>query len=93
MPPYPLINFEIQKYYKNESRSNGVSSRDNLPKIKDGSSVINLAEYSDIGTRWIAVYALNNNVTYFDSFGVELIPKESKTFIRNKNIKTNTFRI
>ena len=93
MPPYPLINFEIQKYYKNESRFNGVSSRDNLPKIKDGSSVINLAEYSDIGTRWIAVYALNNNVTYFDSFGVELIPKESKTFIRNKNIKTNTFRI
>ena len=89
MPPYPLINFDI----KNESRSNGVSSRDNLPKIKDGSSVINLAEYSDIGTRWIAVYALNNNVTYFDSFGVELIPKESKTCIRNKNIKTNTFRI
>ena len=93
MPPHPLINFEIQKYYKNKSRFNGVSSRDNLPKIKDGSSVINLAEYSDIGTRWTAVYALNNNVTYFDSFGVEHIPKESKTFIRNKNIKTNTFRI
>ena len=93
MPPHPLINFEIQKYYKNESRFNGVSSRDNLPMIKDGSSVINLAEHSDIGTRWIAMYALNNNVTYFDSFGVEHIPKESKTFIRNKNIKTNTFRI
>ena len=30
----PLTNFEIQKYYKNEPRFNGVFSRDNLPKIK-----------------------------------------------------------
>ena len=37
VPPLPLTNFEIQKYYKNEPRFNGVSSRDNLPKqIKDG---------------------------------------------------------
>ena len=35
----------------------------------------------------------NNNVTYFDSFGVERIPKEIKKFISNKNIKTNIFRI
>ena len=35
----------------------------------------------------------NNNVTYFDSFGVEHIPKEIKAFINNKNIKTNFFRI
>ena len=35
----------------------------------------------------------NNDVTYFDSFGVEHISKEIKTFINNKNIKTNTFRI
>ena len=35
----------------------------------------------------------NNDVTYFDSFGVENIPKEIKTFINNKNIKTNIFRI
>ena len=35
----------------------------------------------------------NNNVTYFDSFWVEHIPKEIKTFINNKNIKTNIFRI
>ena len=31
----------------------------------------------------------NNNVTYFDSFGVEHIPKDIKAFIKNKNIKTN----
>ena len=39
------------------------------------------------------MYVLNNNVTFFDSFGVEHIPKESKTFIGNKSIKTNIFRI
>ena len=35
----------------------------------------------------------NNDVTYFDSFGVEHIPKEIKTFIKNKNITTNIFII
>ena len=39
------------------------------------------------------MYIQNNDVTYFDSFGVEHIPKEIKTFIGNKNIKTNIFRI
>ena len=43
MPPYPLTNFEIQRYYKNQLKFNGVYSRDNLPnKIKDGTYVINL---------------------------------------------------
>ena len=36
---------------------------------------------------------MQNNVTYFDSFEVEHIPKENKTFINNKNIKTSIFRI
>ena len=82
------------KYYENESRFNAVYSRDNLPnKIKDGAYVINLDEYSDIGTHWIALYVKNNDITYFDSFGVEHIPKEIIKFIKNKNIKTNIFRI
>ena len=55
--------------------------------------VINLDEYSDTGTHWVALYVNNNCVTYFDSFGLEHIPKEIKTFINNKNIKTNIFRI
>ena len=56
--------------------------------------VINLDDYSDIGTHWAAVWLNdNNNVTYFDSFGVEHIPKEIKKVIKNKNIKTNIFRI
>ena len=36
---------------------------------------------------------VHDNVTYFDSFGVEHSPKQIKTFINNKNIKTNIFRI
>ena len=47
MPPDPLTNFEIQKFYQNESRFNGVFSRDNLPKITDRAYIINLDEYSD----------------------------------------------
>ena len=62
-------------------------------KKKDGEYIINFDEYSDIGTRWVALHVNNNDVTYFDSFGVEHIPKEIKAFINNKNIKTNIFRI
>ena len=51
MPPHPLTNFEIQRYYKNEPRFNGVFSRDNLPKkVKDGAYVIILDEYAHVGT-------------------------------------------
>ena len=62
MPPHPLTNFEIQKYYKNESRFNGAFSRNNLPeyssikKIKDGTYIINLYEYANVGTHWIALF-------------------------------------
>ena len=82
IPPHPLTNFEIQKYYKNEPRFNGVFSRNNLPeynsikKIKDG-----------------ALFCKKNEIIYFDSFDFEYIPKEIKEFIRNKNIKTNIFWI
>ena len=93
MPPHPLPNLEIQKYYKNEPRFNGVYSRDNLSKIKDGAFIIDLEEYSNIGTHWVALWVKNNNVTYFDSFGVEHIPKEIIKLIKNRNIKTNIFRI
>ena len=94
MPPQPLTNFEIQKKYQNETRFNGVYSRDNLPKIKDGAYLVNLDEYSDLGTHWVALYANNDDVTYFDSFGVERIPKEIKAFVNHSlSIKTNNFRI
>ena len=82
MPPHPLTNFEIQKYYQNKTIFNGVFSRNNLPKIKDGAYVIRLDEFKSIGTHWVALYVNGNNgsvsydVIYFDSFGVEHIPKE-----------------
>ena len=93
MQPHPLTNFEIQKYYQNERRFNGVYSRDNLTEIKDGAYVINPDEYSDIGTHQVALYVNNNNsVTYFNSFGVEHIPKVIKTFIKNKKHKNKYFQ-
>ena len=65
-----------------------------MPKIiKNGAYVINLDEYADVGTHWIALYAKNNEVIYFDSFGVEHVPKEIKRFIGHKDIKTNIIRI
>ena len=70
MPPLPLPNFEIQKYYQYEPRFNGVYSRDNLPKsssaeIKEG--------YSDIGTHWVALCIQNNDVIYFDYFDLLIL--------------------
>ena len=41
----------------------------------------------------LLLHVNDNNVTYFDSFGVKHIPKEIKAFIKNKNIKTNIFRV
>ena len=69
MLPHPLTNFELQKYYQNEPRFNDFYSRDDLQEIKDGAYIINLDEYSDIGSHWIALYVQNIiNVIYFDSF-------------------------
>ena len=93
MPPHPLINYEIQKYYQYESRFNSVYSRENPSKIKDGTDIINPDENTDNGTHWVVLYVHNDDVTYFYSFGVEHIPKEIERFIDNKNIKTNIFRI
>ena len=61
--PHLLTNFEIQKYYQNKPRFIEVFSRDNLPdKIKDGAYITNLDEHSDIGTHWIDLVALDNDV-------------------------------
>ena len=76
MPPHPLTNSEIQKYYQNEPKFIGVYSINNLSKIKDGEFIINLDEYESIGTHRIALYVNAENLTYFDSFGVEYIQKK-----------------
>ena len=99
LPPHPLTNFGIQKYYKNELTFNGVFSRNNLAKInsikkiKDGVYIINLDEYANVGTHWIALFCKKNEIIYFDNFGVEYFPNEIKEFIKefpeNENKKTN----
>ena len=94
MPPYHLKNFEIQKYYQNEPRFNGVYSRNNLPKkIKDGAYVINLDEYADVDTHWIALSCNRSEIVYLDSFGIEHVPQEIKEFVENKNIIAHIFRV
>ena len=90
MLPHPLTNFEIQKYYQNEPRSNGVFSRDNLPKkIKVGAYIINLGEYVDVGTHWIALFYRKSEIVYFGSLVLNMFLKK----IGTKNIKAITFRV
>ena len=66
-------------------------------KIKDGAYIINLDEYANVDTHWIALFCKKNKNFYFDSFGVEYIPNQIEEFIKqfpgNKNIKTNIFGV
>ena len=94
LPFHPLTNIEINKYYANEPKFNGVYSRNNLPhEIKKGAYVINLDEYKNTGTHWVSLFVKTNKVIYFDSFGIEHISKEIDKFIGNNNIESNIFRI
>ena len=71
-----------------------IFSRNNLlKKIKDGAYVINLDEYADVGTHWIALFCNRNEIVYFNSFGVEHVPEEIKEFFGNKNIIANIFLV
>ena len=76
MLPHPLTSFKIQKKYQNEPKFNGVYSRDNLPKIKNGSYVVNLDEYESVGTYWIGLNVNGENVRYGGSFGLEHIHRQ-----------------
>ena len=95
IPPHHLTNFEVEEYYENQPRFNGVNSRDNLPNMTMNISKYTeyFDEYTNIGTHWVALYVKNNEIICFDSFGVEHVPKEIMHFMEHKNIKTNIFRI
>ena len=83
-----------KRYYQNKRRFNGVYSRNNLSKkLKDAVYVINLDQYADVGTHWIALFCNRSEIVYFDSFGVKHVPEEIKEFIGNKNIKVNNFQV
>ena len=77
-------------------------SRNNLPsKIKKRVYVINLDEYVNTGTHWVALFVKPKYTVYFDSFGIEHIPEGINKFINNdttmssslERIKSNIFRI
>ena len=81
-------------------------SRNNLlNKIKKGAYVINLDEYENTGTYWVSLFVNIRFIliysVYFDSFGIEHIPKEINKFINNDTtkssaiarMKSNIFRI
>ena len=93
-PPHPLTNFEIEKYFEDELLFNGVFSRNNLPRItQDGGYVVNLDDKGKSGTHWVAIFINDDRATYFDSFGVEHLPKEVVKFLRGKDLNVNIFRL
>ena len=75
MPLLPLRNLWIQKYHQNKPKFDGVYWINNLPEIEDSANAINLDEYKSIGTHWVTLYVKENNIVYFDNFGVEHVPK------------------
>ena len=83
MLPHTLTNFETKKNHiiVIKPKFNSGYSKNNLPKIKDGTYVINLDKLKSIGTHWIALYVNGNsgsascNAIYFDSFAVGNILK------------------
>ena len=77
IPFLALTNFEIMDCFKDVKEFNGAFSRNNLPKLKNGAYVIHLDHSENTGTHWIVIFMKNNEVIYFDSFGVEYIPKET----------------
>ena len=89
MQPHPLSNFEIWKYYQTEPQFNGIFSRNNLSKIKDGAYIRNLDEYESIGTHQVVLCMNAEN----DRFGVKHIPKEIRKFTGNKNIATDIYKM
>ena len=73
MSHHPLTNFEIQQYYQDEPKFNGVYSKD-----KDEAYITTRDENFHIETHWVALYVQNNDVNYFDSFGVDIFQKKLK---------------
>ena len=64
-----------------------------MPNLKKGAYIINLDHSKNTETHGAVIFVKKDEVIYFDSFGVEYIPKEIMERIKNKSIKTNIFRI
>ena len=88
MSLHPLRNFEIQKYYQNEPRFNGVFSRYNLPKkIKDGAYIIELDKNADLGTHWIVLFCNKIEIVYFHRLVLNMFLKKLKNLLDIKTLK------
>ena len=85
-PLNPLNNIEITNYFNDEPIFNGVFSRNNLPRIKDGGYVINLDDKNSNAAHWVSLFIDRNTTVYFDSFGNEYIPQEVFNIIKDKLI-------
>ena len=92
MPPHPLANFEIKKYYENEPRFNGICSRNSLPK--KGWRICNKPWWICRCRHTFDCFFFNKSeIVYFDSFGVEHAAEEIIELAGNKNIIANIFRV
>ena len=82
VPLHPLKNIEITNCFNYEPRFNGVFSRNNLPAIKDGVYVINLDDKNSKGTHSVSLFI--DTAVRFDYFGIEFIPQEVLSKIKDK---------
>ena len=68
-------------------------SRNNLPRIKHGTYVINLNNKKSKGTHWVSLLIDRNTAVYFDSFGIEYISQEVLNKLKDKSITHKMFRV
>ena len=81
------------RYFRDEPRFMGVYSKNGLPEWNEGAYVINLEDDTGVGSHWVALFIEGNRCMYFDSFGVEHVPREVVEFIRSDVVIKNIFRI
>ena len=93
VPLHPLHNIKITNYFNYKPRFNGVFSRNNIPRIKDGTYVINLDDKKNKGTHWVLTFIDRKKAVYFDSLGIEYIPQKVLNKIKDKSIIHNIYRI
>ena len=80
-------------YFNYKARFKVAFSRDNLPRIKDGAYVINFDDKQSKGTHWVSLFINKNTAVYFDSIGIEYIPQEVSSKIKDKSLARNILRI
>ena len=89
---FSILLIKIFKYFNSKPNFNGVFSRDNLPRIKDGTYAINFHDKESKETHWISLYVDGNTPVHFDLFGIEYIPQQVSSNIKDKSIILNIFR-